>query len=105
MPTQPPPLRTRQGRSGRPWRRVQDRVFAEETHCWICRRYVDQSLPGQTHPMGRTVDHIHPLWLDGDPLDRTNCRLAHRRCNTIRNNQLRAQLRGRETYTTDAARL
>ncbi|WP_079665262.1 HNH endonuclease [Streptomyces sp. 3214.6] len=97
--------RTKQARSGRPWLRLQGKVFAEETHCWICHRYVDQSLPGRTHPMARTVDHVHPLWLGGDPLDRANCRLAHRRCNTIRNNQLRAAQRPRPTHTVPAAAL
>ncbi|MFF9310092.1 HNH endonuclease [Streptomyces sp. NPDC014748] len=97
--------RTRQARSGRPWRRVQAQVFAQETHCWICHRYVDQSLPGTTHPMARTVDHVTPLWLGGDPLDRANCRLAHRRCNTVRNNQLRAAHRPRPSFTVDVRSL
>ncbi|MFB7736177.1 HNH endonuclease [Streptomyces sp. NPDC056112] len=97
--------RTRQARSGRPWLRVQAQVFAEESHCWICRKFVDQSLPGTTHPMARTVDHVHALWLGGDPLDRSNCRLAHRRCNTIRNNQLRAERRSRPSFTVDIADL
>ncbi|WP_329214818.1 HNH endonuclease [Streptomyces sp. NBC_01485] len=97
--------RTKQARSGRPWLRVQTQVFAEETHCWLCHCYVDQSLPGTTHPMARTVDHVHPLWLGGDPLDRANCRLAHRRCNTARNNQLRAAQRPRPSHTVDAAAL
>ncbi|MET7479548.1 HNH endonuclease signature motif containing protein [Streptomyces sp. NPDC005648] len=97
--------RTKQGRSGRPWRRVQAQVFAEESHCWWCGQWVDQSLPGQTHPMGRTVDHVHPLWMGGDPHDRTNCRLAHRRCNTIRNNQLRGAQQRRESLSVDVAAL
>lgn len=97
--------RTRQARSGRPWRRIQAQVFSEETDCWLCHRWVDQNLPGTTHPMARTVDHVQPLWLGGDPLDRANCRLAHRRCNTIRNNQLRAQLRPRPALSVDAASL
>ncbi|MFJ6730005.1 HNH endonuclease [Streptomyces sp. NPDC091281] len=97
--------RTRQARSGRPWLRLQDQVFAEETHCWICHRYVDQVLPGRTHPMARTVDHVRPLWLGGEPLDRGNCRLAHRRCNTARNNRLRAAQRPRPHHTVPASAL
>ncbi|MCM1972315.1 HNH endonuclease [Streptomyces sp. G1] len=97
--------RTRQARSGRPWLRLQQQVFTDETHCWICHGYVDQSLPGTTHPMARTVDHVQPLWLGGDPLDRANCRLAHRRCNSARNNRLRARLRPRPSHTVDAALL
>ncbi|MHC3474685.1 HNH endonuclease [Streptomyces sp. 7R007] len=97
--------RTAQARSGRPWLRLQAQVYAEETECWICRAYVDQSLPGTTHPMARTVDHVQPLWLGGDPLDRANLRLAHRRCNTIRNNQLRARKRPRPSFTVDVSDL
>ncbi|MFF7966748.1 HNH endonuclease [Streptomyces sp. NPDC007903] len=97
--------RTRQARSGRPWRALQARVFAEETDCWLCHRWVDQTLPGTTHPMARTVDHVVPLWLGGEPLDRANCRLAHRRCNTIRNNQVRGAKRPRPSVSIPAASL
>lgn len=96
--------RTKQARSGRPWQRLQAQVYAEETQCWWCRKWVDQTLP-RTHPMGRTVDHVVPLWLGGEPLDRSNVRLAHRRCNTIRNNQLRAAKRPRPSHTVPAAAL
>ncbi|MFF8406912.1 HNH endonuclease [Streptomyces sp. NPDC015684] len=97
--------RTAQARSGRPWLRLQAQVYSEETHCWLCHGWVDQSLPGTTHPMARTVDHVHPLWLGGEPLDRANVRLAHRRCNTARNNRLRAAQRPRPGFTVDAASL
>jgi 5-methylcytosine-specific restriction endonuclease McrA len=94
------------GRAGTKWNRLRAQVFAEETHCWICRYYVDQALP-RTHAMSRTVDHVVPLWRGGPEVERTNCRLAHRRCNTIRNNQLRAQLRGgsQPAFTVDATTL
>ena len=92
------------GRSGTAWFKVQARVFAEETHCWWCGRYVDQSLPRE-HPMSRTVDHLHPLHLGGPETDRANLRLAHRRCNTVRSNQMRAELRPRPAHTVDAASL
>lgn len=77
-------------RSGRPWRRVQQLVFAEESHCWICGAYVDQALHAE-HPWSRTVDHLIQLRDGGEALDRANCRLAHRGCNTTRANKLRAQ--------------
>lgn len=95
--------RTRQGRSGRRWARLRAQVFAEETHCWWCGRWVDQALPKE-HPMSRTVDHVHQLGMGGAPRDRSNLRLAHRRCNTIKSNQLRAAARPREVYSikTDA---
>ncbi|WP_438479240.1 HNH endonuclease signature motif containing protein [Streptomyces asiaticus] len=92
------------GRSGTAWFKVQARVFAEETHCWVCQRYVDQELPRE-HPMSRTVDHVHPLGMGGAETDRANLRLAHRRCNTVRSNQLRARLRPRPIYAADATSL
>jgi 5-methylcytosine-specific restriction endonuclease McrA len=78
------------GRSGTPWLTVQAQVYAEETHCWWCHKWVNQELP-RTHPMSRTVDHVHELHAGGDPLDRQNLRLMHRRCNTIKSNQLRGK--------------
>lgn len=92
------------GRSGKAWTELRARVFAEETHCWICRKWVNQALP-RTHPMSRTVDHIEQLHTGGAPLDRTNCRLAHRRCNTARSNQLRAKARPPSGFTVDVRTL
>lgn len=90
-------------RRGRPWRRVQASVFAQETHCWVCGDWVDQELPA-THSRSRTVDHVHQLRDGGDALDRTNCRLAHRGCNTTRANQLRAEGKPRrEPLIVDAS--
>jgi 5-methylcytosine-specific restriction endonuclease McrA len=96
------------GRSGTRWRTLCAQVYAQETHCWLCRAWVNQSLPRE-HPMSRTVDHLRELWEGGDPLDRANCRLAHRRCNTIKSNQRRAAARkgraGAEAFTVDAKTL
>ena len=80
----------RTGRSGRPWDRMRARVFAEEVYCWWCGKEVDQALP-PTHPMSRTVDHLHALAKGGAPLRRDNLRLAHRKCNSIRANKERAK--------------
>lgn len=78
------------GLVGRRWRDAQARVFAEETHCWLCGRWVDQDIPNPRDPWARSVDHIIPRD-DGGPLyDRDNLRLAHIRCNTIRGNKNRA---------------
>ena len=93
------------GRAGTAWWKVQAQVYAEETHCWWCGEWVDQSLDGRTHPMGRTVDHVQEMWQGGDPLDRANCRLAHRRCNTAKSNRVRAQARPRASFTEDVAGL
>ncbi len=76
------------GRSGRPWRTVHNQVYREETHCWLCHTWVDPALPRQ-HPHSRSVDHLIQLSHQGRPQARTNLRLAHRRCNTIRGNKLR----------------
>jgi 5-methylcytosine-specific restriction endonuclease McrA len=87
-PTKPLPKRVRQGRSGRPWDRMRAQVFAEEATCCWCGGYVDQRLP-PTHPMSRTVDHVVALAKGGDPLKRSNLRLMHRKCNSIRANKER----------------
>lgn len=100
------PMAYSQGRAGTRWNRVRAQVYAEETHCWLCRAWVDQLLP-RTHPMSRTVDHLKELWEGGDPLDRANCRLAHRRCNTAKSNKRRSAARNgsREAFTVDAKAL
>jgi 5-methylcytosine-specific restriction endonuclease McrA len=93
------------GRAGTAWWKVQAQVFAEETHCWLCGGWVDQTLNGQRHPMARTVDHVRELWQGGDPLDRANCRLAHRRCNSAKSNQQRARGRPKPIFAADATSL
>lgn len=69
--------------SGRPYRRLQAQVFNEETHCWLCHGYVNQRLPANDD-MARSLDHVTPVSRGGNPLARTNARLAHRRCNSSR---------------------
>lgn len=93
---------TRRGRSGRPWSRLRSQVFREESYCWQCGLWVDQSLP-PTHRLSRTVDHIIELQRGGDPLERTNCRLAHRACNTARSNRLRSKPADRTPIVIDLA--
>ncbi len=63
-------------RTHRKWRELRERVYAEETHCWICKRYVDQTLPPRTR-WSRSVDHVIPLAQGGAEFDRANVRLAH----------------------------
>ena len=74
------PARTA-GRKGRPWRQLCAQVYAEETHCIRCGRYVDQALPPRT-PMSRSVDHIEALAQGGAKLARDNVGLAHYGCNS-----------------------
>ena len=68
-------------RYGYRYRQLQRIVYARETHCWLCGEYVDQTLHHNDR-MARTVDHVIPLELGGAEYDLTNCRLAHRRCNS-----------------------
>lgn len=59
--------------------------------CHLCRRAVDQRLPG-THRHGPTIDHLIPLVAGG--LDEpSNVALAHRSCNVKRRDKGNAQLR------------
>lgn len=75
------PTRTA-GRAGRPWRRVQAKVYAEETHCCLCGRYVDQTLANYRQSQARSVHHLIPPDIAPDlALNRDNLRLAHLGCN------------------------
>ena len=53
---------------------------------------MDQTLDDRS-PWSRTADHLIQLDHSGPPHDRVNLRLAHRRCNTARSNQLRGLVR------------
>lgn len=75
---------------GRPARRLKARVFAEETHCWLCGEWVDPTLPPNDR-LARSIDHVIPRSLGGDPHARANARLAHRKCNSSRGNRQPAQ--------------
>ena len=84
-------------------RQVRTQVLDEEHDCWICGGPVDKSLtvawgehgprckgdgcPGCVpHDMRAEVDEVVPVSKGGDPLDRSNCRLSHRKCNRDRGN-------------------
>lgn len=81
---------------GRRWRVDRDRCIRDpaNTHCWLCRRPVDKTLPG-THPYGPTADHEVPLSLGGPELLRDGAvlHLAHNRCNASRSNTVRRPAR------------
>lgn len=75
------------------------RVLAEESVCWLCGRPVDPSLRGvrvydpstgrrPLHPLSPTLDEVVPVSCGGDPLDRSNVRLAHLRCNEARGDRV-----------------
>ena len=62
---------------------VEARVKAEEHLCHLCLTPVDKTLPAG-FPASPEVDEIIPVRMGGDPLDRKNCRLAHKSCNSRR---------------------
>lgn len=78
-------LNYRRGRSGRPFERLKKRVYATETHCVICRRPVDMSLPyrdpvtGKVNTMAKSIEHGTELDAGGHPYDG---HLAHLGCNS-----------------------
>lgn len=66
-------------------RRIRARVLAHYTHCAICGKPVDKTLP-RTHPGAPEVDEILPVSLGGSPLEWRNVQLAHRACNQLKGN-------------------
>jgi hypothetical protein len=72
------------GLSGRPRRRLQAQVRAEEPNCHLCGLPIDLTLDPMIHPLSSCVDEITPRSQGGDPLDRNNTRHAHRICNEYR---------------------
>lgn len=70
------------GRKGAPYRRAQKQVFEEETHCYICGNYVDQTLANYRSSKARSVHHLIPPDIEPELAnDRANMRLAHLGCN------------------------
>lgn len=71
-------------------------MLTEEHDCWLCGQPVDKTLP-PFQDGSPEVDEITPIALGGDPIDRANCRLAHRLCNIRRGQETKAQLRAQRT--------
>ena len=71
-------------------RQLRARVLAEEDTCWLCEAPVDRTLK-TPHPMSPEVHELIPVSKGGDPLDRSNCRLTHRRCNQRQSDRLPAR--------------
>lgn len=71
-------------------RQLRDRVLREEDSCWLCGENVDKALK-TPHPMSPEVHELTPVSKGGDPLDRQNCRLTHRRCNRLQADRLPAR--------------
>jgi len=70
------------------------RVKAEESHCALCDRPVDQTLH-HLDPQAAVVDEDIPRALGGSPYDRLNCHLMHRSCNRWKGTMTLAQARAR----------
>lgn len=75
-------------------RQLRARVLREESECWLCGLPVDVTLPPHL-PDSPEVDEVIPIALGGDPLDRNNCRLAHRLCNVRRGQQAKVALKAK----------
>ena len=78
---------------------VRARVLREESDCWLCGLPVDKTLK-TPHPGSPEVDEILPVSLGGSPIDRANCRLAHRLCNVRRGNGTRTTKAKPASFTT-----
>ena len=63
------------------------RVLAHYTHCAICGKPVDKTLP-MLDPLAPEVDEILPVSRGGDPLAWSNVQLAHRICNQRKGDRL-----------------
>jgi 5-methylcytosine-specific restriction endonuclease McrA len=73
-------------------RQVTTTVKAEETHCALCDRWVDQSLH-YLDPMAAVVDEDVPRARGGSQYERANCHLMHRRCNRWKSTKTLAEAR------------
>lgn len=58
---------------------IRRRVLREESVCWLCGQPVDVTLP-HGRPDSPELDEVVPVSKGGDPLNRSNIRLAHRLC-------------------------
>jgi len=77
-------------RNGRRYRDLCAWQRSQGLPCWICGRDINYALKGLNAQRSRwafTLDHLIPLSLGGDLLDRANARSAHRRCNSARGNR------------------
>ena len=74
------PTRNPRYANGHRRRRLRAQILAEEDVCHICGLLVDTELP-HLDPWAAVIDEIIPVSKGGNPYDRDNCRLAHRRCN------------------------
>ena len=79
-------------------RRLRAAILATEDHCGICGQIVDKTLH-HLDPGAPEIDEIIPVSKGGDPLARSNCRLAHRLCNQRRGDGSRSTPRPQPPIT------
>ena len=63
--------------------KLRARVLGRGDPCWVCGLPIDRSLPN-LHPCQGVVDEVVPVSQGGSPFDLSNCRAAHRCCNSWR---------------------
>lgn len=68
---------------GRPYRRLQQWVYATFDTCFRCGGWVDKDIRfvDPRHPMAPSLEHPVPIAQGGDPLSRDNAALSHYGCN------------------------
>lgn len=66
-------------------------ILASQSVCGICGKPVDKSLK-YPDPMSPTVDHIIPVSKNGDPTSLDNLQLAHRCCNLMKSDKIKASV-------------
>ena len=69
------------------YRKLRNKILANNDVCHICGGVVDKTLP-QYHPMSAEIDHIIPVSKGGDPISHENLRLTHRKCNREKSDKL-----------------
>lgn len=80
------------GRTGRPYRRLRERVKRSTSLCCLCGGLIDYTLE-YPHPMSFSLEHHQPLTKGGAPLDPANAGAAHLQCNVKRGNRDAASVR------------
>jgi hypothetical protein len=65
-------------------RQVVAQVRAEEPYCHLCGYPIDLTRDRHRDPLASCIDELTPRAHGGDPLNRHQCRHAHRWCNGSR---------------------
>lgn len=82
-----PAKRPRADLESKYYRAARKKILMAQDTCAICGQPVDKSLP-RTDPMSPTVDHIISPKHGGHPWALDNLQLAHRRCNSLKQDKV-----------------